>query len=114
MPLILDVSPEVEERLLEVARQRGTDVSRYVCEVVLESAERDAASESLSLAEAARMLSRTPASVTRMLKNGDLASLHPATVLAEKRRLEAANRAMDEIVEISEELKLYDHQSQTK
>ena len=108
MPLTLEVPPEVEARLREVARQRGTDISRYVGVMVLERDE-----DLLTLDEAAQMLAIAPDLVARMLERGDLASLHPATALAEKRRREAANRAMDEIVSITESLGLYPHQGES-
>ena len=108
MPLTLEVPPEVEARLRALARQRGTDVSRYVTEILLERDE-----DSLTLDEAAQMLAIPPDLVARMLKRGDLASLRPATVLAEKRRREAADRALDEIVSITESLSLYPHQSES-
>lgn len=107
MPLILEVPPEVEARLRDAARQRGTDISRYISEIV---SERDVAPDMLTVEEAARMLETSAVLVTRMLERGDLSSLHPATVLAEKRRREAASLAMDEIVALTEDLKLYEHQ----
>lgn len=112
MPLILEVPPEVEAQLREVAQQRGTDISSCIFELILKGVLeiRDVAPDRLTLDEAAQMLATSATLVTRMLERGDLASLHPAIVLAEKRRREAVSRAMDAIVEITEELKLYDHQ----
>lgn len=109
MPLILEVSPEVEARLREVARAHGTDVSDYVTEIVLQI-ERLESDVALTLSEAALILKTTPELVARMLSRGDLRSLHAFAVLSEKRRREAASRALDEIVEITESLNLYDHQ----
>ena len=109
MPLILEVSPEVEARLREVARARGTDVSDYVSQIVLQNEAREA-DATLTLAEAAQILKMTPELVSRMLARGDLSSLHPTAVLSEKRRRDAANWALDEIVEITESLNLYEHQ----
>ena len=112
MPLILEVSPEVEARLREVARARGTDVSDYVSQIVLQI-ERLESDATLTLSEAALILKTTPELVRRMLARGELNSLHAFAVLSEVRRRDAANQALDEIVEITESLNLYEHQRET-
>ena len=112
MALILEVSPEVEARLREVARARGTDVSEYVSQIVLQI-ERLESDATLTLDEAALILKTTPELVRRMLMRGNLNSLRPTAVLSEMRRRDAANQALDEIVEITESLNLYEHQQET-
>lgn len=109
MSIVLEVPSELESRLRTVAQQRGWDVSRYVLELISERVEGEGA-DALTLEEAAQMLSAPVSLVQRMLERGDLVSLHPALVLAEKRRREAAQRALDEIVALTEAAQLYDHQ----
>jgi len=107
MSLILEIPTEVENELREAARLTGREVEQFVLEAATEKADR--LQGELTLAQAAVLLEVTPIHVQRLLESGRLPSFLARDVQALKRRYEAANRAMDEIVAMSEAAGLYEH-----
>ena len=51
MSLILEVSPEIENRLRAAASRAGVDVSRYLVEIALEKVQEDEAAKDLARCE---------------------------------------------------------------
>ena len=108
MTLVLEVPAETEQLLREAAQRAGREVEQFVLEAATEKVGR--AQRILSLAQAAAFLDVSPAHVERLLGSKRLISLSAEEVAFYGSRLEAANRAMDEIVAMTEAAELYDHQ----
>jgi len=108
MTLVLELPEETEQRLREAAKRAGREVEQFVLEAATEKAGR--AETELTLAEAAEHLAVSPVHVQRLLESERLQSLSPADVAALRARYEAGNRAMDEIVALTEAAGLYEHQ----
>ncbi len=108
MTLVLELPEETGQRLREAARRAGREVEQFIVEAATEKAGH--AANELTIAEAGALLEVSPVHVQRLLESGRLQSLSPIDVTALRNRYEAANRAMDEIVAITEAAGLYEHQ----
>jgi len=108
MPLVLELPEETERQLREAARLAGREVEQFVVEAATEKADRSRSE--LTLTQAAALLEVTPIHVRRLLESERLQSLLATDVHTLKGRYEAADRAMDEIVAMSEAAGLYEHQ----
>lgn len=108
MPLVLELPAETEQLLREAAKRAGREVEQFVLEAATEKVGR--ANQILTPAQAAALLGSSPAHIERLLESKRLASLSAEDVAFYGSRLEAANRALDEIVAMTEAAGLYDHQ----
>ena len=108
MTLVLDVPAETEAQLREAAQRAGRAVEQFVLEAATEKVGR--ANRVLTVAQSAVLLDVSSTHIERLLEAKRLGSLSVEDVALYQARQEAANRALDEIVAMTEEQGLYDHQ----
>lgn len=112
MSLVLELSPETENRLREVAARAGRDVQSFIIEAALQSARRvysmEEAAQTLRLSSSYLELLRQRGELSCEPRDGEPVFLHDAkfeTLLQSQNETEAALR---EIAAQSQALGLYD------